>query len=339
MAARFHPGRFHVDGFILVLLATVAVATVFPARGEAVDVLRWVVVAAIALLFFLYGARMHPREAVRGLTHWRLHLTILAFTFVVFPLVGLALRPLVAPTFGTSLYVGVLFTCLLPSTVQSSIAFTSMARGNVAGAVVSASVSNLLGVVVTPLLALALLTTSGDVHISASSIVTIVLEILVPFLVGQAARPLVAGVLSRHARPTKLVDRGSIVLVVYSAFGEGVREGIWSKVDWWQILALIAGAAVIVAVMLSSTRWVARRWGFDRADVIAIQFCGTKKSLATGLPIAAVLFTGQPIGLIVLPLMIFHQVQLMICAWLAGRYSRTAPSRDDGVPVVAGPGA
>ncbi|GAB2645262.1 bile acid:sodium symporter [Gordonia jinhuaensis] len=314
--------RLHIDGFILALLATVVVASLLPARGVFVDILHWVTVVAIALLFFLYGTRMAPREALAGLRHWRLHLTILVFTFVVFPLIGLALRPLVEPTLGTTLYYGVLFLCLVPSTVQSSIAFTSIAHGNVAGAIVSASASNLLGVFLTPLLVVALMGTSGDVHISASSVLTIVVEILVPFIVGQLARPWLGGWLSKHAQSTKLVDRGSIVLVVYSAFSEGVRDGIWSQVSWWKIVALIVGAIVLVAFMLWLTSFTARRLRFDRPDGIAIQFCGTKKSLASGLPMAAVLFAGTDVGMIVLPLMIFHQVQLMMCAWLAGRYDR-----------------
>ncbi len=314
--------RLHVDGFIVAILGTVVVATVVPARGVFADVVSWVVVAAIALLFFLYGARMHPREALDGLRHWRLHVTILAFTFVLFPLIGVALAPIAPHVLGDDVYTGVLFLCLVPSTVQSSIAFTSIARGNVAGAIVSASASNLLGVVVTPLLVVALISSTGGITISWSSILTIVLEIGVPFLVGQLARPLVGGWLTRHARSTKLVDRGSIVLVVYSAFSEGMREHIWSTVQWWQVLVLIAGSIVLVAALLWLTGFVGRRLGFDRADTIAIQFCGSKKSLATGLPMAAVLFADQRIGLVVLPLLVFHQVQLMMCAWWAGRLSR-----------------
>ncbi|GAA2059968.1 bile acid:sodium symporter family protein [Williamsia deligens] len=327
--------RLHVDGFILAILAAVVVASVLPARGAFADVMSWVVVAAIALLFFLYGARMHPREALEGLIHWRLHVTILAFTFVLFPLIGLALRPLAEPALGHDLAVGVLFLCLLPSTVQSSIAFTSIARGNVAGAIVSASASNLIGVILTPLLVVVLLSGGGSgVHIDASSILQIVLQILVPFIVGQLARPLVGGFLGRHAGPTKLVDRGSIVLVVYVAFSEGVREHIWSIVQWWQIVVVIVGSIALVAAMLALTGQVGRRFRFSRADVVAIQFCGTKKSLATGLPMAAVLFADQQIGLIVLPLLIFHQIQLMMCAWYAARLSREEPatSSADGSP-------
>ena len=320
--------RSPIDGFILAILGAVLIAAFFPAKGEFAQVLDWVVMVAIGLLFFLYGARLHPKQALEGLKHWRLHLMILGFTFVVFPVLGLALMPLVRPLIGTDLTSGLLYLCLVPSTVQSSIAFTSIAKGNVAGAIVSASASNLIGVILTPLLVVAVMSGSSGVHITPSSIIEILLQILVPFILGQLARPLITPLLQRFAEPTKLVDRGSIVLVVYTAFSEGVRNGIWSLVGPWQVVAVAAIATAVVVVMLWFTRWLPTKLGFERDDVIAIQFCGTKKSLATGLPMATVLFSGSVVGLIVLPLMIFHQVQLIICSWLATRYSREAAAID-----------
>ena len=314
--------RFNIDGFMLAIIGAVVVATVFPARGSADEILDWIVKIGIGLLFFLYGTRLHPRDALTGLTHWRLHLTILAFTFVVFPLLGLALWPILPHLIGDELASGVLFLCLVPSTVQSSINFTSIARGNVAGAIVSASASNLLGVFLTPMLVLLLMNTSGDVSFSASSVITIVLQLLVPFIAGQLLQPLIGRRIAAHRSLTKFYDRAIIVLVVYAAFSEGVRQGIWGQVIWWQVVFLVVLATAMVALMLWLTGSGSKRLGFDRADSIAIQFCGTKKSLTTGLPMAAVLFDSHAVGLIVLPLMIFHQVQLMICTWLASRYSR-----------------
>lgn len=320
--------RSPIDGFILAILAAVALAALLPARGSAADILDWVVVAAIALLFFLYGTRLHPREALDGLRHWRLHLTILAFTFVAFPVIGLAISPIVTPIVGADLSAGLLFLCLVPSTVQSSIAFTSIARGNVPGAIVSASASNIIGVFLTPVLVVALMSTDDGVHIDTSAVLRIVGQILVPFVIGQIVRPWVGGFFGRHARATKFADRGSIVLVVYVAFSEGVRDGIWSIVDTDEVIAVMVICLVLVVVMLVVTRWVPQRLGFERADVIAIQFCGTKKSLATGLPMATVLFSGTAVGLIILPLMIFHQIQLILCSWLATRYGRDADDVD-----------
>lgn len=322
MAAR---GKLRLDPFLLAIIAAAVLATVLPARGAAVDALAWATKAAIFALFFLYGARMHPEEALRGLRHWRLHVTILAFTFVVFPLVGLALRALSPGLLASALYPGLLYVTLCPSTVQSSINFTSIARGNVAGAIVSASASNLLGVFVTPLLAIALMNTTGNANVGLGSILDICAQILLPFVLGQLSRRWTAEFVARHKR-LKLFDQFSIVLVVYAAFSSGVRENIWSMVGALDIAVLVLVCLAVLGAMLWVTWATARRLGFDRADAIAIQFCGTKKSLATGLPMATVLFAGQPIGLIMLPLMVFHQAQLMACSALASRYARTAPA-------------
>lgn len=325
--------RSPIDGFVMAIMLAVVVAAFFPARGAFAEALDYVVIAAIALLFFLYGTRLHPREALAGLAHWRLHLTILTFTFVLFPIIGLVLAPLLAKVIGEDLSAGMLYLTLVPSTVQSSIAFTSIAKGNVPGAIVSASVSNLLGVFLTPLLVVWLMSTDSGVHVDASSITKIMLQILLPFVVGQLLRPWIAPLLARYAEPTKYVDRGSIVLVVYVAFSEGVRQGLWSLVSAWQVVLMTVFATALVIIMLALSGWLPRRLGFNREDTIAIQFCGTKKSLATGLPMATVLFAGSQIGLIVLPLMIFHQVQLILCSALATRYGKQAPGTPD--PVVA----
>ncbi|MDP0399636.1 bile acid:sodium symporter family protein [Tsukamurella strandjordii] len=314
--------KLSIDGFILAIFAAVAVAAVFPAQGKAVPVVDGAVTVAIAVLFFLYGARIHPQEALAGLKHWRLHAVILGFTFVVFPIIGVLLQFLPPALLTPGLYAGVLFLTLLPSTVQSSIAFTSIAGGNVPGAIVSASLSNLLGIFITPLLVLGLMATTGEVQFRSSAVLDLCLQLLLPFILGQLSRRWVADFVKEHAAALKYVDRGSIVLVVYAAFSAGMREHIWSQVSWVGVLQLIVLSVLLVLFMLWLTRFSAEKLGFDRGDMIAIQFCGTKKSMATGLPMAAVLFAGQPVGLLVLPLMIFHQIQLMMCAWLAAKYGR-----------------
>lgn len=312
---------------MLAILAAVALATALPARGAAVPYLDGLVAVAIFALFFMYGGRLEPREALAALRHRRLHLTILAFTFLVFPLAGLALAPLSGWILSDDLYQGVLYTCLVPSTVQSSIAFTSIARGNVPGAIVSASLSNLVGVVLTPLLVVLLMTQAGDVSVDGSSIIKILVQILLPFGLGQLSRRWTARWLQANHSWLKVTDRGVIVLVVYAAFSAGMREGIWTIVGWQDILAVVLVCLALLTLMLWLTRRVATAMGFAWEDVIVVQFCGTKKSLASGLPMALVLFAGQPVGLIILPLMVFHQAQLMVCAVLAQRYAHQAAAR------------
>lgn len=323
--------RFYIDGFILAIIAVAILGSLFPVSGSGQTVLDWATKIAIGFLFLLYGARLSPAEALQGLKHWRLHSVVFASTFVLFPLIGLALRILVPTVITDEMYTGILYLCLVPSTVQSSIAFTSIARGNVAGAIVSASFSNLLGVFVTPVLVILLMNTTGEATVDFSSVLDIVLQLLLPFLIGQLIRPLVIDWLKKYAEPTKLVDRGSILLVVFSAFSESMNEHIWSTVTVLEVAAVVAVCCGILAVVLGATAFAGRKLGFSLPDRIVIIFCGSKKSLATGLPMASVLFAGQPVGLIVLPLMIFHQIQLIVCAALAQHYAK----RTDPDPVTA----
>jgi sodium/bile acid cotransporter 7 len=315
-----------VDPYIVLLLATVGLAALVPARGTAADTVSGASTAAIAFLFFLYGARLSTREALDGLRHWRLHVTVLLCTFVVFPLLGLAARGLVPVLLTHDLYTGLLFLTLVPSTIQSSIAFTSLARGNVPAAICAGSFSSLVGIVVTPLLAAGLLGGSGG-GFSADSLVKIVAQLLVPFVAGQVLRRWIGGFVTRHKRVLGLVDRGSILLVVYTAFSEGMVRGIWHQVSPVRLAGLLGVEAVLLAVMLTSTWYGARALGFGREDRIAIQFAGSKKSLASGLPMASVLFGAQA-SLAVLPLMLFHQMQLMVCAVIAKRRSRDADAAE-----------
>ncbi|MFD5265060.1 bile acid:sodium symporter family protein [Streptomyces sp. NPDC058335] len=312
------PSWMPIDPYILLLLGTVGLAALLPARGGAADVASGASTAAIAFLFFLYGARLSTREAMDGLRHWRLHVTVLACTFVIFPLLGMATRGLVPVILTDPLHQGLLFLTLVPSTIQSSIAFTSIARGNVPAAICAGSFSSLAGIVVTPLLAAALLGGSGG--FSADSVVEIVLQLLVPFMAGQLLRRWIGGFVARHKKVLGHVDRGSILLVVYTAFSEGMVQGIWHQVSPARLAGLLAVEAVLLAVMLALTWYGAKALRFDRADRIAIQFAGSKKSLASGLPMASVLF-GAHASLAVLPLMLFHQMQLMVCAVIAKRRS------------------
>ncbi|MGG8405933.1 bile acid:sodium symporter family protein, partial [Streptomyces sp. 12297] len=290
---------------------------------------------AVALLFFLYGARLSAREALDGLRHWRLHLTVLAATFVVFPLLGLAARGLVPHLLSPDLYSGFLFLCLVPSTVQSSIAFTSMARGNVPAAICAGSFSSLAGILLTPLLA-ALLLGSGAGGFSLDSLLKIVVQLLLPFLAGQLLRNRISGFLTRRKKVLGYVDRGSILLVVYTAFSAGMVAGVWHRVSAARLGSLVLVEAVLLAVMLLLTWYGAKRLGFSREDRIAIQFAGSKKSLAAGLPMASVLFGAQA-SLAVLPLMLFHQMQLMACAVIARHRSRD-PLAGEGDGVGEGDG-
>lgn len=306
------------DPLIVLIVLAVLLAIALPARGDFAEGFSTATKVAIALLFFLYGARLSPTEALQGLKNWKLHSTILGFTYLVFPLIGLALYPLTY-LLGEELYLGLLFMCLVPSTVQSSVAFTSIARGNVAGAIVSASASNIAGILLTPLLVM-LLMRSDSLVISGSAFVDISVQLLLPFLLGQLLRRWVGELAKKKL--TKHVDRISIAMVVYSAFSAGIVDGVWSRIGGWQLFALVIISILLVEFMLWFSGFLSRRFGFSYGDRVAVQFCGSKKSLATGVPMAAVIFGGGAVGAIILPLMVFHQVQLMICAARAAKWAR-----------------
>jgi sodium/bile acid cotransporter 7 len=324
-----------VDPFLIWLVAVVALASALPARGPAAGWFGLATDIAIALLFFLHGAKLSRAAIVDGIGNWRLHALVLGSTYGLFPLVGLAIAALIGGLVDPRLGAGLLFLTLLPSTVQSSIAFTALARGNVAGAVCSASLSNLLGIVLTPLLVGLLMHTGGSGALSSwGSMRTLALQLLVPFVGGHLLRPVIGGWVDRHKAILQPVDRSSILLVVYTAFSAAVVRGIWTQVTVPQLGLLLVLSAMILAVVMGVNVVAARVVGLPRGDAIVLLFCGSKKSLVSGVPMAAALFSPDTVGMVVLPLMIFHQLQLFACAVLAGRFSRQAAGADaaDAVP-------
>ena len=319
--------RLLPDTFTQLLVGAVILASLMPISGVAAEWFGIATNIAIALLFFLHGARLSREAIIAGLTHWRLHLLVLACTFVAFPLLGLGIQALApAGLLTAELVIGILFLCALPSTVQSSIAFTSIARGNVAAAVCSASISNLLGVFLTPLLVSILLATHGGMPLNLAAIMKIVLELFLPFVAGHLSRPLLGCWVERHRQLLAITDRGTVLLVVYIAFSASVVEGLWQLLPLSALAALLGITATMLAIALGGTTWLSRRLGFNREDEIAIVFCASKKSLASGVPTAKILFAGNPaLGLIVLPVLLYHQIQLMACAVIAQRHARRAP--------------
>lgn len=323
--------RLIPDRFTCALLLVVLAASVLPAAGMGARIFDVLTQVAIALLFFLHGAKLSRQAVMAGLLHWRLHVVVLASTFVVFPIMGWLLRPLLEPLITSDLYLGVLFLCMVPSTVQSSIAFTSIARGNVSAAVCAASASSLLGIAFTPLLA-GLMLGAKEGGMSLDQVLHIVLLLLVPFVAGQVAQHWIGGWVQRHAKLVHGVDQGSILLVVYTAFSASVLQGLWREVPPLVLGGLLLVSVILLGLILLLTWLGARCLGFNKPDEITIVFCGSKKSLASGVPMAQVMFAGQPLGVIVLPLMLFHQIQLMVCAVIARHYARRMDEAD---PVPA----
>ncbi|WP_034943960.1 bile acid:sodium symporter family protein [Erwinia oleae] len=316
---------FRIDPLMLKLIIAVLLATFLPARGHFVEVFEWLTTAAIALLFFMHGAKLSREKIIAGGSHWRLHLWVMFSTFVLFPCLGLLLVWWHPVPVSAEIYTGFLYLCILPATVQSAIALTSLAGGNVAAAVCSASASSLLGVFVSPLLVGLLMNVHSDAAGgSLAQIGKIMLQLLVPFVLGHLSRRWIAGWVEKNRGLIGQTDQASILLVVYSAFSEAVVNGIWHRVGVSTLLYIVAVSVAILAIVLVVNLLAAKLFGFNHADKITILFCGSKKSLANGVPMANILFPSAAVGIIVLPLMIFHQIQLMICSMLAQRYKKSA---------------
>ena len=316
--------KFLPENFTLALIATVVAASELPCRGTAALVVDHLTDVAIALLFFLHGAKLSREAVIAAASHWRLHALVLLTTFVLFPLFGLAFRPILSPLATPTLYAGILFLCTLPSTVQSSIAFTAIAKGNVPAAICSASASSIIGIFVTPLLAGLVLSNHGGAAAGWAAIGQITLQLFVPFVCGQLLQPFIGGWIARHGGMVGVVDQGSILLIVYSAFSEAVREGLWHQVPASALAGLLVADGILLATALIATGLVSKWLGFNRADQVAIIFCGSKKSLSQGVTMAKVIFASHAVGAVILPLMVFHQIQLMVCAALAQRWGRRA---------------
>ncbi|MQW93238.1 bile acid:sodium symporter [Acinetobacter wanghuae] len=317
-----------LDRFTILLFVMVILASVMPVSGQAADVFGSITTVAIAILFFLHGAKLSREAVLEGLMHWKLHGLVFAFTFALFPILGLLAKPILLPMLGQELYWGFLFMCFLPSTVQSSIAFTSVAQGNVAAAVCSASFSNIIGMLITPLLvAYFILGQSTHNFDPTSSILQITLLLLVPFILGQLLRPWVFPQMKKMPKIVKVFDQGSILMVVYGAFSSAVVAGLWQQVSLSTLFALMVACSLLLTIIMLLTLYIPRALGFNRADQKAIFFCGSKKTLASGVPMAQILFIGQPLGMIVLPIMIFHQIQLMVCGIIANMWSKHSDVR------------
>jgi len=317
-----------LDPFLLMLVAVMATASLLPARGAAVPLFGAATDVAIMLLFFLHGAKLSRRAILAGIGNWRLHLLVMASSFLLFPILGYAAAHGASGLTTPEILSGILYLTLLPSTVQSSIAFTALARGNVPAAICSASLSNVTGIVLTPLMVGLLIRVQGSAPgVSLGAVEAIMLQLLLPFAAGHLLRPLIGGFIDRNKALLTPVDRASILLVVYTAFSAAVVGGIWRRTEAVDLLVILVICALLLAVVMGVNLLIARRLRLPRADEIVLLFCGSKKSLVSGVPIAGAIFAPAQVGIIILPLMIFHQLQLFVCAIVAARYARRTEDR------------
>lgn len=313
--------QLRLDPFLMSILCVVLLATLIPCQGEIKVFFKYLTTAAIALLFFMHGAKLSRAAMMTGVGHWKLHLAIFFSTFILFPILGVIMQPVMIMLLTPILYNGFLYLCSLPGTVQAAIAFTSVGKGNVPAAIFSSTLSSILGVFLSPLLVTLLLHQQSAGQDLSQAIYSILLQLVVPFIAGHLCRPLLASWIERHKSWISKIDRSSILLVVYTAFSEAVVSGIWKQVNIYTLLAIIVVSCLLLTLIMLINMLIARLLGFSLPDTVTLVFCGSKKSLVNGIPMANVLFPAANVGIMVLPLMLFHQIQMIVCAFLAQRYA------------------
>jgi sodium/bile acid cotransporter 7 len=313
------------DWFLLGMISSVILASLFPRFGATGGTMHADIAsnAGIFMIFLFHGMDISPQAMKNGLARWKLHLTVQTTTFVIFPLLFFAFKYAFSGIVPEDLMWGFLYLCALPSTISSSVAMTAIAHGNVPGAIFNATLSNLIGIFLTPMIIGLVLSTEGASLPLGQAILNISILLFLPFVLGQALRPWFKGFISRHKKGVNTFDKLVILMLVYSAFCDSVKSGLWTNYGVSLIFITIGGAAVILGFILVFNTFSARLLGFDKEDEITAVMCGSKKTLAAGVPMAKLLFPGNPIlGLIVLPIMFYHQLQLFACSILAERYAR-----------------
>jgi sodium/bile acid cotransporter 7 len=319
--------RFGIDTFLLGLMGMVALAWIVPDMGKSGGHLHMELVSGygVALAFGLYGLTLPPERMKAGFLNWRLHALVQGATYVLFPVAMWGLAALARPVADPAVLLGFFFLAALPSTVSSSVAMTSIAKGNVAGAIFNATLSSLIGVVVTPLWVNAFLAASGAGLDLAHVLGRVTLLVVVPIIAGQLLRPYVHGWVDRNVTWIKWVDRVTILLIVFNSFADSVAEGVWSHHGLQLPLWVAAASLALFFVVFGLLSVLCRLLGFSREDRIAGVFCGTKKSLATGVPMARIMFGGDPaLGLIIVPIVLYHFIQLVVASFIARRYQADA---------------
>jgi sodium/bile acid cotransporter 7 len=316
--------RFKLDWFLVGMIAATFLAWLFPGPGSHGGWMHPEVLtkAGIALIFFLHGVALSFAALRAGTLRWPLHLVVQASTFLLFPVIGLLLNAAFAGRISPSLQLGFFYLCALPSTVSSSVALTAAARGNVAGALFNATLSSLLGVVLTPIWVATVLKASATPVPLGPVMLDLALWLVLPLVLGQVSRPILAKWATKNKTRINSADRATILVLVYTSFCDSFQQGVWSTNGWGMLALVVSVAVVLFTLVMTITSAASRALGFSREDQIAAMFCGSKKTLASGVPMARLIFGAHPgIGLILLPIMIYHPLQLVICGMLAQRWA------------------
>lgn len=313
--------RLIPDRFVLLLLGAVLFGWLLPISGRGLDIAQDISFISIFALFFLHGLRLPRREVVQAARSWKMQGAMLAFTFIAMPIAGLVLVKGAGGMLPAALATGLVYCAMLPSTVQSAISYSSMGGGNVAASVVGAALSNLAGILLTPALVALLLGAASGVTIGGDTIIRIATILLLPFALGQIAQGALGKWAQRQKAMLSFFDRLVILIAVYVAFAGAVNAGSLSALDPATMAVLCGLLCLLLAFAFAGAWYFGGLIGLARADRISLVFAGAQKSIATGAPMAAILF-GSAAGLIVLPAILYHMAQLLLSAPLAARFAK-----------------
>ena len=313
MLARLIPDRF-----ILMLLGAMALGWLLPVSGLGLQIAQNISSVSIFVLFFLHGLRLPRAEVVKAARDWRVQGAMLAFSFAAMPLAALVMMKPAGTLVPTALLTGILYCAMLPSTVQSAISYSSMAGGNVAASVVGAAVSNLVGIVLTPILVALVIGAAAGVSLGSDTVLRIATLLLLPFALGQAMQRWLGAWAQRQKAVLSFFDRLVIVIAVYVAFAGAVASGSLASLTPGSFALLLAAVALLLLFAFGAAAGFGQMLRLSRPDRISLLFAGAHKSIATGAPMAAILF-GAEAGLILLPTIIYHIAQLLVSAPLASR--------------------
>lgn len=317
--------KLKIDKFVLSIIVVIGIAYFFPQWGtkESTIPLDTISTIGIALIFFFYGLKLSPEKLKAGLKNWRLHLLVQVSTFLLFPLIVLAFYPFLQTQEQHTMWLGFFFLAALPSTVSSSVVMVSMAKGNIPAAIFNASISGIIGILITPLW-MGLFVNPEQTDFDFAEVYTnLILQIILPVILGIVLQRYWGDFARKHGAKLTMFDKSIILLIIYKSFAESFEEQIFSSVSVLDLILLSVGVVVLFYMVFFLTGYLAKRLRFNKEDEITAQFCGTKKSLVHGTVFSKILFGNiASIGIILLPLMLFHAIQILIISVIATKLAR-----------------
>ncbi|SKB34822.1 solute carrier family 10 (sodium/bile acid cotransporter), member 7 [Salegentibacter holothuriorum] len=309
------------NGFIAVIFLAIIIAYLFP-EGIVLFPLKTITDIGIGFIFFFYGLKLSPAEFKLGLLNYKVHIVIQLATFVVFPLLTLLFLPLFEKGTGSDLWIALFFLGTLPSTVSSSIVMVSLAKGNLPTAIFNASLSGLIGIFVTPIWLSFFLSGSADFEF-LDVLIKLCSQIIIPLILGLMLQKFLGDFARKHNKKLGLLDKTTIILIVYSSFSNSFSSNIFSSVETQDLLKLTGIVVLLFFVVYFGLGLLCKVLGFNLKNKITTQFCGTKKSLVHGSVMVKVIFGNSAnTGLLLLPIMIYHSLQLILIAFYAEKYRK-----------------